>query len=172
MQVAVFNAKRYDRRFFDAANADFGHELVYIDSKLTEATAAAGSEYPCVCAFVNDRLSAETLEKLAQGQTRLIALRCAGYNNVDLEAAQRLGLTVVRVPAYSPHAVAEHVFALLLALYRKTHRAYNRVRDNNFSLEGLVGVEIHGKTVGVVGTGTIGQVVSKLFLAYGCKVLA
>ncbi len=172
MKIAVFNAKRYDRNYFTAANHDYHHELVFIDTALNETTAKVGSEYPCVCAFVNDRLSKETIHKLAEGETKLIAMRCAGYNNVDLEAAKVHGITVVRVPAYSPHAVAEHVFALLLALYRKTHRAYNRVRDRNFSLEGMVGIEIKGKSVGVVGTGTIGHVVARLFLAFGCDVIA
>ena len=125
-----------------------------------------------VCVFVNDRLDAPCLEQLHQAGVRLVALRCAGFNNVDLAAAQALGLVITRVPAYSPHAVAEHAIALLLALNRKLHRAYNRVREHNFSLSGLVGFDVHGKTVGVVGTGKIGKIAAQIFRGFGTEVLA
>jgi len=172
MKIAVFSAKKYDRRFLEEANADGRHELHFVEAKLEAKTAPIGRDYECVCAFVNDRLDAETLEILASGRARLVALRCAGYNNVDLQSARRLGISVVRVPAYSPHAVAEHVIALLLALYRCTHRSYNRVREGNFSLEGLTGHEVNGKTVGIVGTGRIGSIAARLFRGFDCELLA
>jgi D-lactate dehydrogenase len=171
MKVSLFSSKSYDETFFSAENEAIGHELVYYDFKLTPVSArlAAGSQ--AVCAFVNDHLDRETLEVLRAGGTELIAMRCAGFNNVDLGAAQALGLRVVRVPAYSPYAVAEHTLGLLLALNRRLYRAYNRVREGNFSLQGLVGFDIHGLTVGIIGTGTIGEKVIRLFNGFGCKVL-
>ncbi|MGF1449439.1 MAG: 2-hydroxyacid dehydrogenase [Opitutales bacterium] len=175
MQVAVYSSKPYDERFLSEANtrADAGHELTFYKPPLDASTAPGAKDYEGICAFVNDELSRPVLEVLASGKTRLIALRCAGFNNVDLQAAQELGLTVVRVPAYSPHAVAEHVVALLLTLSRKTHRAYNRVREGNFALEGLLGFDLHGLTVGVVGTGQIGAIFARIMLrGFGCPVLA
>jgi D-lactate dehydrogenase len=171
MKVSLFSSKSYDETFFSAENEAIGHELVYYDFKLTPVSArlAAGSQ--AVCAFVNDHLDRETLEVLRAGGTELIAMRCAGFNNVDQGAAQALGLRVVRVPAYSPYAVAEHTLGLLLALNRRLYRAYNRVREGNFSLQGLVGFDIHGLTVGIIGTGTIGEKVIRLFNGFGCKVL-
>lgn len=172
MKVAVFSAKPYDREFLQAANAQRGHELVYLEARLSPATAVLGTEFPTVCAFVNDILDAAVLEELARGATRHIALRSAGFNHVDLPAARRLGLTVTRVPAYSPHAVAEHTVALMLALDRKVHRAYARVREGNFALEGLVGFDMAGKTVGIIGTGKIGAVVARIMTGFGCRVVA
>ncbi|MFW2383422.1 MAG: 2-hydroxyacid dehydrogenase, partial [Acidimicrobiales bacterium] len=140
--------------------------------RLGPATAELAGGAPTVCAFVNDDLSAGVLEQLASAGTRIVALRCAGFNNVDLDAAKRLGLDVVRVPAYSPNAVAEHTLALILALNRNIHRAYGRVRDGNFSLDGLVGFDLAGKTVAVVGTGQIGRIVARLMWHLRCRVLA
>lgn len=172
MNTAVFSARKYDRKYLDSANLTFEHTLTYFEHRLREPSAQLASEFECVCAFVNDHLNRETMTQLARGKTRLIAMRCAGYNNVDLEAARELGIAVVRVPAYSPHAVAEHVIAILMALYRTTHRSHNRVREGNFSLEGMVGQEVFGKTAGIIGTGQIGALVAKLFLGFGCQVYA
>ncbi|GIW41514.1 MAG: lactate dehydrogenase [Candidatus Binatia bacterium] len=172
MKVAFFGSKPYEREFFDAENRRFGHQIVYLEPRLDESTAVLAASFPAVCIFVHDRADERTLGKLAAGGTRLLALRCAGYNNVDLRAAERAGITVVRVPAYSPHAVAEHTIALLLALDRKIHRAYLRVREGNFALDGLMGFDLHGRTAGVVGTGRIGGIVARLLRAFGCRVLA
>ncbi|KJH80915.1 2-hydroxyacid dehydrogenase [Stutzerimonas stutzeri] len=172
MRIAVFSTKPYDRRFLDQANQAHGHELVYFDPQLTVETAPLAAGFRGICAFVNDRLDREVLQVLRASGTELIALRSAGFNNVDLVEAERLGMTVARVPAYSPHAVAEHAVALLLSLNRMTHRAYNRVREGNFALDGLLGFDLYGKTVGVVGTGKIGLVFAEIMHGFGCKVLA
>lgn len=173
MRIAVFNTKPYDRRFLSEANAGFGHALHFLEPRLEPATASLAAGHQAVCVFVNDMVDAEVLETLAAGGTRLVALRCAGFNNVDLAAAQRLGIEVVRVPAYSPHAVAEFTLGLLLAVDRKIPRAWARVRENNFALDGLIGRNLHGRTVGVVGTGKIGALVARsLRLGFGCEVLA
>ena len=172
MRVAVFSTHSYDRQFLDAANAGRGHELRYLEARLTAATAALAAGCPAVCAFVNDRLDAAALSVLAAGGTRLIALRSAGFNHVDLAAAASLGLTVARVPAYSPHAVAEHTVGLILTLNRKIHRAYARVREGNFALDGLLGFDLADRTVGVVGTGKIGTVVARILLGFDCRVVA
>lgn len=145
MKVAVFSTKPYDRSFLQAANAACRHELVFFEPHLTKETAILAVGFPVVCAFVNDALGSEVLKILARQGTRLIALRSAGFNNVDLIAARDLGLTVVRVPAYSPYAVAEHTIGLILTLDRKIHRAYARVREGNFSLDGLLGFDLHGR---------------------------
>jgi D-lactate dehydrogenase len=173
MKVAVFSSRQYDRRFLDAANAaaSEAHELHYIDAHLTAATAALAADAGAVCAFVNDQLDRPTLQRLAAQGIRLIALRSAGFNHVDLAAARELGLTVARVPAYSPHAVAEHTVALVLSLNRRIHRAYARVREGNFALDGLLGFDLHGRTVGVIGTGTIGIEVARIMRGFGCRVL-
>ena len=142
MRVAVFSTKPYDEQFLKEGNSAFGHTLEFIENRLKPETAHLAHGSPAVCAFVNDQLPAAVLEALHAGGTRLIALRSAGYNHVDLAAARRLGLAVVHVPRYSPHAVAEHAVALILALNRHIHRAHNRVREGNFSLEGLLGFEI------------------------------
>jgi D-lactate dehydrogenase len=172
MKVAVFSTKAYDREFLDRANRHYGHELVYFEPRLTNNTAPLAAGFGAVCAFVNDQLNAEVLVALSKGGTKLIALRSAGFNHVDLRAADELGQTVVRVPAYSPHAVAEHTLALILGLNRKIFRAYNRVREGNFSLEGLLGFDIHGKTVGVIGTGKIGIIFMRILSSLDCRVLA
>ncbi|WP_247231772.1 2-hydroxyacid dehydrogenase [Telluribacter sp. SYSU D00476] len=170
MKVAVFSTKNYDRTYFDRYNTT--HQFTYYDNKLDARSASlvAGSE--AVCAFVNDTLDRAVLEILAGHGVRIVAMRSAGFNNVDLDTAQRLGIAVVRVPAYSPHAVAEHAVALILTLNRKTHKAYNRVREANFSLERLEGFDLYQKTVGVVGTGKIGQVFIQIIRGFGCKILA
>lgn len=172
MNVAVFSTKSYDKTFLATANTAGRHTLVFFEPRLTVNTAALAQGFPAVCVFVHDELDAATLTRLAQGGTRYIALRCAGYNNVDLTAADAAGLTVVRVPAYSPFAVAEHTVALILALNRRIHRAYNRVREGNFALDGLLGFDLHGRTVGVVGTGTIGIHVARLMRGFGCEIVA
>ena len=147
MRVAVFSAKSYVREFLDPANAEFGHELVYFEPSLDCATVPLAAGFPAVCVFVNDRLDRAVLERLAEGGTRLVALRSAGFNNVDLVAAAELGITITRVPAYSPYAIAEHTVGLILALNRGIHRAFARVRDRNFALGGLLGFDLHGRTV-------------------------
>src|SRR4051812_33389299 len=152
MKIAVFGAKPYDRDSFREANTKRGHELTFFDPHLGPGTARLAEGFGCACAFVNDVLDRAVIETLASGGARLIALRCAGYDHVDLAAARDLGVTVARVPAYSPHAIAEHTIGLILALNRKIHRAFNRVREGNFSLDGLLGFDLHGKTAGVVGT--------------------
>lgn len=172
MDIAVFDARSYDRDALDAANQRYGHELRYVESRLGPHTAALARGVPVVCPFVNDTVDAETLRQLHEGGTRLLALRSAGYNHVDLAAAAALGLPVVRVPEYSPYAVAELAMCLVLALNRKIHRAYNRVREANFSLEGLVGFDLHGKTFGIVGTGRIGRTLARIAHGFGCRVIA
>ncbi|MFQ5490512.1 MAG: NAD(P)-dependent oxidoreductase, partial [Phycisphaerae bacterium] len=153
MKVAVFGAQPFERPILEAANERHTHELAFLDVSLNPQTVALADGIPAVCAFVNDTLDESVLDFLAAHGTRLVALRCAGFNNVDLVAAQRLDMTVLRVPAYSPYAVAEHAVALILALNRKLHRAFARVREQNFSLNGLLGFDLHGRTVGIVGTG-------------------
>lgn len=172
MKIAVFSTKPYDRMFLEAANAAHGHEMIYFEPRLTRETSTLAAGFPAVCVFVNDQLDAKVLAALARHGTRLIALRCAGFNNVDLAAAREVGLTVVRVPAYSPHAVAEHTAGLVLALNRKFHRAYARVREGNFALDGLLGFDLNGQTVGIVGTGQIGAVVARIMGGFGCRILA
>lgn len=171
MRIAFFDTRRYDREAFELANRDHGHELVFFDARLDRDTARLAEGCPAVCAFVNDRLDGPALGRLAAAGVRLVALRSAGYNHVDLPAAARLAVRVTRVPEYSPHAVAEHGFALLLGLVRKIHRAHARVREGNFSLEGLVGFDLHGKTVGVVGAGRIGRAFAAIARGFGCRVL-
>ncbi len=172
MRITFFSTHAFDRQFFDEANRTRGHDLEFLEPRLTPATAALAREAAVVCAFVNDQLGAEVLGRLASTGTRMIALRSAGFNHVDLKAARTLGLTVARVPAYSPYAVAEHTVALVLALNRNIPRAYARVRDGNFALDGLVGFDLHGRTAGIVGTGRIGSVVARILSGFGCRVLA
>src|SRR6185436_6042753 len=171
MKIAVFSAQRYDQEFFTAANAGAGHRLRFFDAPLDLDSVAVAAGHEAVCIFVNDKADAAVLEALAAGGTRLVALRSTGFNNVDLRAAARLGLKVVRVVTYSPYSVAEHAVALLLAVNRKIHRAYNRTRDSNFALDGLMGFDLHGKTVAVVGTGKIGRVFTRIMLGFGCEVI-
>lgn len=171
-EIRMFSSKPYDRAAFERANESFGFELTFLSDRLSGETAQLANGAEAVCAFVNDVVSADVLEQFAAAGTRCVALRCAGFNNVDLDAAARLGITVVRVPAYSPNAVAEHTLALILALNRRIHRAYNRVRDGNFALDGLVGFDVAGKTAVVVGTGKIGTIVARLLWHLRCRVLA
>jgi D-lactate dehydrogenase len=161
LPVAFFDTKPYDRDYFTAAPAGSALDLRFLEHRLGEPTVATAAGAAAVCCFVNDRLDRAVLTRLRESGVRHIALRCAGFNNVDLAAAKELGLAVTRVPAYSPHAVAEHTVALLLTLNRKIHRAHNRVREQNFSLSGLVGFDLHGKTAGVVGTGKIGRITAE-----------
>ncbi|MCG9893493.1 MAG: 2-hydroxyacid dehydrogenase [Thermosynechococcaceae cyanobacterium MS004] len=172
MKVAVFSTKSYDRQFLAAANLGHGHELVFLEPRLTTVTAALAAGSQAVCVFINDTLDAAVIQAIADYGVQLIVLRSAGFNHVDLQAAAARGLTVVRVPAYSPYAVAEHAVALILALNRKIYRAYNRVRDDNFSLEGLMGFDLHSATVGIVGTGKIGQCFAQIMQGFGCRLLA
>lgn len=171
MKLVFFSAQPYDKSFFTQFNQN-KHELVFIDIPLSEQTAELAAGADAVCVFVNDKVTAGVIQKLATGKTKIIALRCAGFNNVDIEAAKAAGIRVCRVPAYSPEAVAEHAVAMLLTLNRKTHKAYNRVREQNFSLQGLLGFNLHGKTIGVIGTGNIGKAFCKIMLGFGCKVMA
>ncbi len=172
MRIAFFSVHKYDRAGFDRANEKFGHEPHYFEAPLHAATAPLAAGFEAICAFVNDKLDRETLAILAAGGTRLITLRCAGFNNVDLKAAAQNGLRVARVPTYSPYAVAEHALALILALNRKIHKAYNRVREGNFALDGLTGFDLHGKAIGVIGAGTTGAVFARMMLGLGCSVYA
>ena len=171
MNVAFFSTKKYDRSSFPAANAG-GHTFRFLEPHLSPETVSLAQGHDAVCVFVNDRLNAEVVAALAALGVRFIALRCAGFNNVDLEEAARLGVGVGRVPAYSPYAVAEHTVALMLTLNRQIHRAYNRVREGNFSLEGLIGFDFHGRTAGLIGTGKIGAITAKILLGLGCRVIA
>jgi D-lactate dehydrogenase len=173
MRVAMFSAKGYDQASFDEHNARHGHEMLYLEPRLDLATARLAEGSEAVCAFVNDRLDAPVLEALARGGVRLVALRCTGFNHVDLAAAARLGLAVTRVTAYSPYAVAEFALGLLLTLNRRIHRAYARTRDNNFTLDGLLGFDLHGRSIGVYGTGKIGRLFARICRhGFGCEVLA
>jgi D-lactate dehydrogenase len=172
IRIAVFDTHRYDRDAFERANASFGYDLSFLEPRLTAQTAALGVGFDAICSFVSDRLDRDALGVLSAGGVRLIALRSTGHNHVDLTAAAALGLPVVRVPAYSPYAVAEHAVALVLTLNRKIHRAHLRVREGNFSLDSLVGFDLHGKVVGICGTGRIGSVAARIFAGFGCTVLA
>jgi len=172
MRIILFSNQTYDRDSFLAANHGRGFELHFQQAQLREDTVALAMGFEVVCPFVNDDLSRPVLEHLAAGGTRLIALRSAGYNHVDLAAAHALGLAVVRVPAYSPHAVAEHGVGLVLALCRHLHRAYNRTREGDFSLHGLTGFDLHGRTVGIIGSGQIGEVFARIMSGFGCHILA
>ena len=172
MKVAFFSSKSYDKEYFDQVNSDGHYQFSYFEAALNTATAALAKGHDTVCLFVNDKADKQTIEQLSSNGIKLIALRCAGFNNVDLEAALKNNIKIVRVPAYSPEAVAEHAVALILTLNRKTHKAYNRVRESNFSLENLTGFNLHGKTVGVIGTGKIGQAFCRIMLGFGCKILA
>ncbi|WP_161891204.1 2-hydroxyacid dehydrogenase [Pontibacter russatus] len=171
MNVLFFSAKAYDQQFFTEANRKFGFDLKFLEIHLNRNTAVLAKGYSVVCVFVNDTVDADVQQVLAEQGVQLIALRCAGFNNVDLKAAGALGIKVVRVPAYSPYSVAEHTLALILTLNRKTHRAYNRVKEGNFALNGLMGFDLHGKTAGLIGLGKIGLVTAKILKGFGCRVL-
>jgi D-lactate dehydrogenase len=171
MKLAVFSAKKYDRDLIDAANHSHGHDITYFESHLDAGTAGLANGFPAVCVFVNDRVDAATIGQLAAGGTGLIATRSTGFNQIDLKAAATHNIKVVRVTNYSPYSVAEFAVGLLLSLNRKIHRAYNRTRDGNFELDGLLGRDLHGQTVGVMGTGKIGRIFSRIMLGFGCEVL-
>jgi D-lactate dehydrogenase len=171
MKIAVFSTKNHDRDSLTAANSAHNHELCFFETQLDEHAAPLAKGIPVVCPFVNDVVNTAVLNILADQGTRLLALRSAGFNNVDLPVAAELGIAVVRVPAYSPYAVAEHTVALVLMLNRKLYRAYNRVRDDNFSLEGLLGFDLHGSTIGIIGTGKIGMVFAQIMHGFGCALL-
>lgn len=173
MKVAVYSTKPYDRTFLEQANAAQGnpHELRFLEMRLGSETAALSGECDTICAFVNDTLDRSVLTELEDRGIRLVALRCAGFNNVDLVAARDLGIAIARVPAYSPEAVAEHTVALILSLNRKIHKAYARVREGNFALDGLVGFDLKGRTIGIVGTGKIGICLARIMRGFGCRVL-
>jgi D-lactate dehydrogenase len=172
MRVAVFSTRPYDERYLGAAAQGSGHQLDFFEARLQRDAVPLASGYPAVCAFVHDELGADVLRMLAQGGTRFVALRAAGFNNVDLAVARELGIRVGRVPAYSPYAVAEHAVALILSLVRRTHRAYNRVREGNFALDGLLGYDLHGRCVGIVGSGRIGTVFGRIMAGFGCRLMA
>ncbi|TVR50850.1 MAG: hypothetical protein EA421_16390 [Gemmatimonadales bacterium] len=172
MKIAIFSTKPYDREALVAANGRHGHELSFFETRLQPSTAELARGFDAICPFVNDELSAPVIRTLADGGVRLLTLRSAGFNHVDLEATREAGVSVARVPAYSPQAVAEHAAGLILALNRKFHRAYARVREGNFALQGLLGFDLHGKTVGVVGTGRTGAVFVRIMSGFGCRILA
>lgn len=172
MKVALFSAKPYDKKYFEKYNQNHGNNLAFFDTNLNEQTTNLTRDFEGVCVFVNDKLNEKVIEKLAENKVKLIALRCAGFNNVDLEAAEKHNIKVTRVPAYSPQAVAEHALSLILTLNRKTHKAYNRIKEGNFSLHGLIGFDLHNKTVGVIGTGNIGVAFCRIMLGLGCDVVA
>lgn len=172
MKIAFFSTQLYDKKSFDEHNANYGFSLDYYETSLNEKTINLLQDVNAVCVFVNDLVNRSVIKQLAERGIKIIALRCAGFNNVDLKAAADHNIRVVRVPAYSPHAVAEHAVAMMMALNRKTHKAYNRVREQNFSLNGLLGFDVFGKTVGVIGTGNIGQVFCSIMLGFGARVLA
>lgn len=172
MKVTFFSTQPYDKKSFDEHNRQYGFNIRYLEIQLNEQTASLAQGSDAVCAFVNDRINETIIRQLASSGVKVIALRCAGFNNVDLVAARENNIKVVRVPAYSPHAVAEHALAMLMTLNRKTHKAYNRIREQNFSLNGLLGFDLYGKTVGVIGTGNIGEVFCRIMLGFGCQVVA
>ena len=171
MKIAVFSTKKWVRDSFDALAGDFAGNLSYFDAKLGPDTAVLARDHEAICAFVNDDVGTEVVDVLAENGVKIIAMRCAGFNNVDVKRALEKGLSVVRVPAYSPFAVAEHALGLILSLNRRFHRAYGRVRDGNFALDGLLGFDIHAKTIGIIGTGRIGRVFADLVSGFGCKIL-
>lgn len=172
MKLAIYSTKQYDRKYLELVNKEFGFELEFFDFLLSPKTAKVAQGCEAVCIFVNDDASREVLTELAALGVKIIALRCAGFNNVDLEAAKELGLEVVRVPAYSPEAVAEHAVGLMMSLNRRIHRAYQRTRDANFSLEGLIGFNMHNRTAGVIGTGKIGVATMRILKGFGMRLLA
>ncbi len=172
MKVAVFSSHSFEQPFLEQTNQTYGHELHFFEARLTSQTAVLAAGYPAISCFTTDELPEAVLSSLARDGTRLISLRSAGFNQVDIKAAKRLGLTVTRVPAYSPYAVAEFAVGLILMLNRKLHRAYARVREQNFSLQGLLGFDLHGRTVGIIGTGRIGTVFAQIMHGFGCRLLA
>jgi D-lactate dehydrogenase len=172
MKITFFSAKPYDKEFFNKGNSHFGFKFTFFETHLGPHIVQAVEPTDAICVFVNDKVNQQVIEVLAQKGVKVIALRCAGFNNVDLDAAKAKNVHVCRVPAYSPEAVAEHALAMILTLNRKTHKAYNRVREQNFSLQGLLGFTMKGKTVGVIGTGHIGAEFCKIMQGMGCRVIA
>jgi len=172
MNITFFSSKAYEKPFFDEAKAALGYTLNYLDIPLNKHTANLAKGADVVCVFVNDKVDEAVIKILADAEVKLLALRSAGYNHVDLKACEKAGIPVVRVPAYSPYAVAEHTIALMLTLNRRTHRAYNRVKEGNFSLEGLMGFDMHGKTAGLIGLGKIGKITAQILKGLGCRVIA
>ncbi|MEJ7826714.1 MAG: 2-hydroxyacid dehydrogenase [Segetibacter sp.] len=172
MKITFFSTQPYDKEYFVKHNSEYNFVLEFIEAGLDEKTVELIKESLAVCVFVNDIVSEKVIKRLAERGVKIIALRCAGFNNVDLQAAKENNIQVCRVPSYSPEGVAEHAVAMILTLNRKTHKAYNRVREQNFSLNGLLGFDLHSKTVGVIGTGNIGKAFCKIMLGFGCKVLA
>jgi D-lactate dehydrogenase len=172
MTIAFFSCQPYEQPFLEAANSNHRHQLTFLPQTLTPETAPLAAGHQAVCVFVNDHLTRPTLQTLAVQGIRVVALRCTGYNQVDLGTAKELGIRVLRVPTYSPHAVAEHAVALLMTLNRKTHLAYQRTSQNDFTLDGLMGFDLYGMRVGVIGTGKIGQAFARIMLGFGCRVLA
>ncbi|MGV8879466.1 MAG: 2-hydroxyacid dehydrogenase [Sphingobacteriaceae bacterium] len=170
MKIAVFSTQQYDRDFLTRFNT--GHELTFFEIQLDKQTAELTAGFDAVCIFVNDKMGQETIQILKENSIKLIVLRCAGYNNVAVEAAQRAGIAIVRVPAYSPESVAEHAIALMLTLNRKTHKAYNRIREGNFSLERLLGFNLYKKQVAIIGTGNIGKALCRILVGFGCEIKA
>jgi D-lactate dehydrogenase len=172
MRVAVFSTKSYDREYLELANRTHGHELHFLEPRLSAETMSLAEGFPAICAFVNDVVDHGVLEHLQPHGLKIVVLRSAGFNNVDLITADRIGVSVARVPAYSPDAVAEHTVGMILALNRRIHRAYNRVREGNFALDGLMGFVMRGRTAGIIGTGKIGAATARLLSGFGCRVLA
>lgn len=172
MRIAVFSTKSYDQEYFEKYAKNTDYRFSYFETALNKETASLTNGFDVVCVFVNDVVDQNTIKILSKNGVRLIALRCAGYNNVNIKAAKNHNIKVVRVPAYSPEAVAEHAVALILTLNRKTHKAYNRVREGNFSLKNLIGFNIHGKTIGIIGTGKIGETFCRIIKGFGCKIIA
>lgn len=172
MKIAFFSSKSYDKEYFNKINTQKEYQFLFFDIELNEKTTNLAEGCTAVCVFVNDTVNAKTIIALAKLGIKAILLRCAGYNNIDLDTAKKNQIKVLRVPAYSPESVAEHALALILTLNRKTHKAFNRVRENNFSIEHLVGFNLYGKTIGVIGTGLIGQAFANIMLGFGCKVIA
>jgi D-lactate dehydrogenase len=172
MKIAMFDTHKFEKEIFELANKKSNHEITYFETRLTSQTAALASGFRCACCFVDDVLDERNLKHLSDEKVKLIALRSAGFNQVNLKAADRLGITIVRVPSYSPHSVAEYAVGLLLSLNRKIHKAYARIQEQNFSLEGLVGTNLFGKTIGIIGTGKIGSVFATIMYGFGCKVIA
>jgi len=170
MKIALFSSKPYDKKYFDRFN-NYNHEVHYFEAHLNIKTIELAKNHQAICVFVNDKIDREMVLKLAEYGTKFIALRCAGFNNVDLDSCKEAGIKVCRVPAYSPYAVAEHTAALMLTLNRRIYRAYNRVKDGNFALDGLLGFDIHGKTCGIIGTGKIGECFAKIMHGFGAKLL-
>jgi D-lactate dehydrogenase len=171
MKVAIFSTQSYDKQFFDLVNTDFGHELVFLEPVLNAKTAILAKGCQAVCVFVNDLVDADTLKVLHDSGITTLVLRCAGFNQIDLETAKGFGINVFRVPSYSPEAVAEHAVAMIMTLNRKTHKAYNRIREGNFSLERLIGFNLSGKKAGLIGLGQIGLAFARIMQGFGTEVL-